>query len=379
MRFTIAFAVFSALVATSTLAAPVANTAPHDQDVFVRNDLSDLAVREIIGHIYARGVGGSVPKESPLDKPSQERSQYSQPTIHRDPPPRSPPRYVSSSPTPSEFNRAFPKIGDDKAKAETSKGATGTSRDDSGKWPEWNAPMPPEPKLPKASNGDPYYRLSSMSSASPSPGPSAGTSNQTRHAQNATDKQRAQLEKLLKDPQKPAYVPAAPKEKTLRAPREMMKNVQGSSAGAGSGEFHVYKASRRREFERLKLMDEESKKEADELEFEQKKREREEQAEAKTAKNRAKRQKKKDKAKGKAEEKKEGGANTSGDAPLKKRRLVNGQELVFKRRGADSDDEDDEDEGPGPSLPPTSILDAVDAIQVAPVIDTPRITIHEDD
>lgn len=35
-----------------------------------------------------------------------------------------------------------------------------------------------------------------------------------------------------------------------------MKNVQGSSAGAGSGEFHVYKASRRREYERTKLMEE---------------------------------------------------------------------------------------------------------------------------
>jgi hypothetical protein len=38
----------------------------------------------------------------------------------------------------------------------------------------------------------------------------------------------------------------------------MMKNVQGSSAGAGSGEFHVYKASRRREYERLKIMDEQT-------------------------------------------------------------------------------------------------------------------------
>ena len=90
-------------------------------------------------------------------------------------------------------------------------------------------------------------------SASPSPGPSSGPS--TRHAQTAADKQRAQLDKLLKDPMKAAYIPAPPKEKTIRAPREMMKNVQGSSAGAGSGEFHVYKASRRREFERLKMMD----------------------------------------------------------------------------------------------------------------------------
>lgn len=35
-----------------------------------------------------------------------------------------------------------------------------------------------------------------------------------------------------------------------------MKNVQGSSAGAGSGEFHVYKQSRRREYERIRLMTE---------------------------------------------------------------------------------------------------------------------------
>lgn len=94
-------------------------------------------------------------------------------------------------------------------------------------------------------------------SASPPPGPSAST---TRHAQTAVERQRAQLDKLLKDPAKPAYVPTPPKEKAIRPPREMMKNVQGSSAGAGSGEFHVYKASRRREYERLKLMEEESQK-----------------------------------------------------------------------------------------------------------------------
>ena len=69
-----------------------------------------------------------------------------------------------------------------------------------------------------------------------------------------------QLERLLKDPSKPVHVPQGPKEKTIRPPREMMKNVQGSSAGAGSGEFHVYKAARRREYERLKMMDEESQK-----------------------------------------------------------------------------------------------------------------------
>lgn len=89
-----------------------------------------------------------------------------------------------------------------------------------------------------------------------SPPPSTSTAPANRHALTAVEKQRSQLERLLKDPAKPAYIPPPPKEKTIRAAREMMKNVQGSSAGAGSGEFHVYKASRRREYERLKLLEE---------------------------------------------------------------------------------------------------------------------------
>lgn len=94
-----------------------------------------------------------------------------------------------------------------------------------------------------------------------SPLPAASTpAPSNKHALTGVEKQRVQLERLLKDPSKLVVLPAPPKEKTIRPPREMMKNVQGSSAGAGSGEFHVYKANRRREYERLKLMDEESQK-----------------------------------------------------------------------------------------------------------------------
>lgn len=198
-----------------------------------------------------------------------------------------------------------------------------------------------------------------------------------RHALTAVEKQRYQLEKLLKDPAKPAYVPPPPKEKTLRPAREMMKNVQGSSAGAGSGEFHVYKASRRREYERLKMLEEESLKETVEAEFEKKKREAEEISSAKTAKNRAKRQKKKERSKIKGDGNTKEGEESRPDAPIKKRRLVNGKELVFKQPREESDEDNDNDDDnerqPGPSAPPRSPSPAPPVA----VAETTRITIHE--
>ncbi|TFK74990.1 DUF1168-domain-containing protein [Pluteus cervinus] len=195
---------------------------------------------------------------------------------------------------------------------------------------------------------------SSSNSSTPTPGPST-TSPANRHALTPVEKQRGQLERLLKDPTKPVFIPAPPKAKTVRAAREMMKNVQGSSAGAGSGEFHVYKASRRREYERLKLLEEEVTKETTEAEFARKRREADEVADAKTAKNRAKRQKKKERAKNKSGGR-EGGNGSGGegvaqvlpDAPIKKRRLINGKELVFRRPGQDDDDEGEEQDEQAP-------------------------------
>lgn len=56
-----------------------------------------------------------------------------------------------------------------------------------------------------------------------------------RHGATPLEAQRHALQKLLKDPSKPVHIPEPPPEgvKTLRDPRDMMKNVQGSSAGAG--------------------------------------------------------------------------------------------------------------------------------------------------
>ncbi|OAX84121.1 hypothetical protein ACJ72_01510 [Emergomyces africanus] len=123
-----------------------------------------------------------------------------------------------------------------------------------------------------------------------------------RRALTPVSEQATQIQSLFKDPSKDIPIPAPPKPRTsasLAPPPEIIANVQGSSAGAGSGEFHVYKASRRREYERLKLMEQELKiDQADEL-FERRREEARRRDEEKTEKNRRKREKKK-----KAKEKK---------------------------------------------------------------------------
>ncbi|KAK0210504.1 hypothetical protein DFS33DRAFT_1270534 [Desarmillaria ectypa] len=215
------------------------------------------------------------------------------------------------------------------------------------------------------------------------PAASSSTPPVNRHALTAVEKQRMQLEKLLKDPTKPAYVPPPPKEKTIRPAREMMKNVQGSSAGAGSGEFHVYKASRRREYERLKLLEETVQKETDDANFERQRREAAAVTEAKTAKNRARRLKKKERSKAHGAQATEspgkGGDNyAAAYVPIKKRRLVNGKELVFRRPGEDSDEENEDTEPVPERLEPQKVPKDVPS-NLPQVLDEPKITIHEDD
>ncbi|KAJ7579089.1 hypothetical protein C8J56DRAFT_964802 [Mycena floridula] len=198
-----------------------------------------------------------------------------------------------------------------------------------------------------------------------------------RHALTAVERQRAHLDRLLKDPVKPAFIPPPPQEKTIRPAREMMKNVQGSSAGAGSGEFHVYKAGRRREYERLKLLEDEVQKEAIASEFDQKRKAAEDEAEAKTAKNRAKRQKKKERSKNKTEEVAKAGKDGA-DAPIKKRRLVNGKELVFRRPGEESDEEDEEASPALRSEAPSDMPPVDDSVPPPRAVEEHKIIIHDD-
>jgi hypothetical protein len=77
----------------------------------------------------------------------------------------------------------------------------------------------------------------------------------------------------------------------------------------------------------------------------------------------------------------EGGGQAAGaseeQAP-KKRRVVNGKELVFRKPGEESDGESDEDD-PGPQPRRAITSQELASPPTVPTVETPSIVIHEDD
>ncbi|KAG8528253.1 uncharacterized protein KY384_007170 [Bacidia gigantensis] len=123
-----------------------------------------------------------------------------------------------------------------------------------------------------------------------------------RRALSPLSKQASEVEALFANPEREVNIPSTVSHdhrSKLPAPPEIVANVQGSSAGAGSGEFHVYKASRRREYERLKQMDEETAKEQADADFESKREEQHKKDDQRTEKNRKKREKQRQRKGGK--------------------------------------------------------------------------------
>lgn len=114
-------------------------------------------------------------------------------------------------------------------------------------------------------------------------------------AKTAVDLQRLKLLKLMKNPEKPVILPERPKAKNTPTVPEFVRNVMGSSAGAGSGEFHVYRHLRRKEYARQKFIQEKGRKELLDAEYHLKLEENRKIADETTAKKRAKRLKKKQK------------------------------------------------------------------------------------
>ncbi|KAE8147501.1 hypothetical protein BDV25DRAFT_160226 [Aspergillus avenaceus] len=148
-----------------------------------------------------------------------------------------------------------------------------------------------------------------------------------RRAVTAQSEQASQIETLFRDPEKEIRLPDPSKQRSsavMPPPPEIVANVQGSSAGAGSGEFHVYKASRRREYERLRMMDSDLSKEKEDREWEKQREEAKKKDEEKTEKNRKRREKRnatKNKKKGPSNGK---GSDMAADVPTKK--ALNGLE-----------------------------------------------------
>ncbi|XP_026174842.1 PRKR-interacting protein 1 homolog [Mastacembelus armatus] len=114
-------------------------------------------------------------------------------------------------------------------------------------------------------------------------------------AKSPAEEQRLRLERLMRNPDKPAPIPDRPKEWNPRAPPEFVRDVMGSSAGAGSGEFHVYRHLRRREYQRQDFLDTMAAKQEKDLDYLDKVEQNKKAAEDRTAKRRKKREKLKQK------------------------------------------------------------------------------------
>ncbi|KAL6096293.1 prkrip1 [Pungitius sinensis] len=110
-------------------------------------------------------------------------------------------------------------------------------------------------------------------------------------AKTPAEEQRLKLERLMRNPDKPASIPDRPKEWNPRAPPEFVRDVMGSSAGAGSGEFHVYRHLRRREYQRQDFLDKIADKQDEDQDYLDKVEQNKRAADDRTAKRRRKRDK----------------------------------------------------------------------------------------
>ena len=101
----------------------------------------------------------------------------------------------------------------------------------------------------------------------------------------------------MENPDKPVVIPPRQdsKRKKERGGPDFVRNVMGSSAGAGSGEFHVYRHLRRKEFARQRMIEEEARREELDSEYQARLERNRKEAEERVERNRLKRLKKKQK------------------------------------------------------------------------------------
>ncbi|XP_034476207.1 PRKR-interacting protein 1 homolog [Drosophila innubila] len=178
---------------------------------------------------------------------------------------------------------------------------------------------------------------------------------------SATDLQRLKLEKLMKNPEKPVIIPEQRRERDyMSSVPTFVRNVMGSSAGAGSGEFHVYRHLRRKEYARQKNIQNQSLREAADDAFQQKLDDNKRLAEERTAKKRAKRLKKKQRAKRPREQKSNGDtkpeSESSGSASEAEPEKTAAPDIVESK---DKETEDEKTDPPATNAEPATETDAV--------------------
>lgn len=189
-----------------------------------------------------------------------------------------------------------------------------------------------------------------------------------KRALSPASAQAASLGALFAKPDREVRLPPSASSDLARprrpAPPEIITNVQGSSAGAGSGEFHVYKASRRREYERLRDMDADLRRQKHQELFDLERADRERRDEEKTRKNREKREKiKARKAKAKNSPAPSNSATPASTAPA-----TSGEATTAEQEPAQSVARDDD---------PVSADHHARASAAAP--ETPGLIIHDND
>ena len=137
----------------------------------------------------------------------------------------------------------------------------------------------------------------SNSEDSPDEGHNAHKRGSVEIPRSLSDVQRIKIDKMMSNPDKQMSIPSARKERALPPPPEFNRHVMGSTAGAGSGDFHTYRHIRRRNQVREEISDRKSREEDAKEEFQKRLKQNYLETESKTAKNRTKRQKQKERKK----------------------------------------------------------------------------------
>ncbi|XP_053131525.1 PRKR-interacting protein 1 [Hemicordylus capensis] len=162
---------------------------------------------------------------------------------------------------------------------------------------------------------------------------------------SAAEEQRLKLERLMRNPDKTVPIPEKLNEWAPRPPPEFVRDVMGSSAGAGSGEFHVYRHLRRREYQRQDFMDAMAEKQKLDEEYQKKLEKNKMVAEEQTAKRRRKRQKLKEKKlltkKSKVEPKSENAAADSDHSSIRQ---------TSEEEDGEASEEEEKDDAQEPSF-----------------------------